>query len=746
MARPMQSSPRLREKWEFTTMRLIHNAAAALAGVVAVAHIAVLSPVDAAGQSSPPAAATAKPASTASQTADEDASVQKTTDASGETRWQKSARQKRELTREVIWLTHEPLEFLLRRGDHFDDEPQRYERMCQPENIQRMAAAGVRWGRLFFYKGFGLEYERPHIEQAKRTADIMHSLGMKVALYMAGTMFTETMYREVPEAVNWEQRDQNDGWIPYGIQTFRHYACPNEPAYREYLKRVLKIGVEDLHADEISFDNIMLQAEPKSCRCPRCIRAFHDFLRSRYPTNEQVVRRFGLPDVDSIRVNEWDSPAQPDGLSALNDPVLQEWVRFRCESLANYAGDLHDYVKSLNPDVVVHLNIKGVYSFNRYWTNAVYHPLFANRADVLSFDTGGYDARIDSVSGAMVSQIRSYKAARRLGMSCEDSMREELRAAVHMAFCYQKPIAGYAGAPFGSSAHNVFTPIMEFFREYNQRYYTGTDNVADVAVIRNWPSMAYSINAAYVPATLMEQALIQYKIPFDLLFEEQLDRVGRYGAVILAGQECVSEQQARTLLEYVRGGGSLVLAGNTGAYNEWRERRRVNPLLPARSEGKGRIVYIPELIRADLRSSKNAIDDQDPEPGANLAKGQRMTPAQWVLPKNHREIYQTVVDALPNGLSITTEAPLTTVMELLNRPVSGETIAHFINFDRKTKLDPFRVTVRKQFPGRVKSVTSFSPDADDPLPLDFQESGQKVSFTVPSMNLYSMIVIATENE
>jgi hypothetical protein len=82
----------------------------------------------------------------------------------------------------------------------------------------------------------------------------MHKLGMKVNLYVGGTTFTETLYREIPEAKNWEQRDQWDHWIPYGIQTYRHYACPNEPAYRDYLKRVLKIGIQDLGADEIAFD------------------------------------------------------------------------------------------------------------------------------------------------------------------------------------------------------------------------------------------------------------------------------------------------------------------------------------------------------------------------------------------------------------------------------------------------------------------------------------------------------------
>jgi Beta-galactosidase len=714
-------------------------------GMVAAAILTVtLIAADAVEQKGLPNVKQTKPLLSKPPLADKSAVDQEPLDAHGQTRWQKSAQKKRELTRDVTWLTHEPLEFLMRRGDHFDDEADRYQRMLEPDNIKSMAAAGVRWGRIFFYKGFGLEYERPNIEKAKRAADLMHQLDMKVALYMAGTMFTETLYHEIPEAKNWEQRDQNDRWVPYGIQTYRHYACPNEPAYREYLKRILRIGVEDLHADEISFDNIMLQAEPKSCRCPRCIQAFHNFLKQRYPTKEAVMRRFGLPDVEWIRVNEWDSPTQPDGLAALNDPVLQEWVRFRCQSLANYTNDLHDYVKGLNPDVVVHLNIKGVYSFNRYWTNAVYHPLFADHVDVLSFDTGGYDARIDPATGALVSQIRSYKMARRLGASCEDSMRDDIRAAIHMAFGFQKPVAGYAGAPFGSGGHNVFTPFLEFFREYNQRYYTGADNVADVAVLRNWPSMAYSINSTYVPATLMEQVLIQYKIPFDLLFDEQLDRIGRYGAVILAGQECVSNDQAETLLNYVRGGGSLVLTGNTGQYNQWRERRRTNPFLPARTEGKGRIVYIPEIVRADARTSRTAADDQDPEPGASPTRTQRMSPAQWVLPKNHEEIYKNIVEAMPKGLSITTEAPLTTVMELLNRPATRETIAHFINFDRQNKLAPFRAALRRQFPGRVKSVTCFTPDADDPAPVSFQESGETVSFIVPSTKLYSMIVVAYE--
>jgi len=660
------------------------------------------------------------------------------------TRWRRSANTNRTLIEGIIWQTHEPIQFLMRRGDHYDDEQDHYAHMGDPANIKRMADAGVRYAMIYFYKGFGLEYERTNMVESKRIADELHRNGIKVGLYMGGTMFTETLYHELPEARNWEQRNQDNHWIPYGLQTFRHYACPNEPAYRDYLKRILKIGVEELHADQIVFDNIMLQPEPDSCRCPRCIAAFHDYLRQKYPTKEAVQRRFGLPDVDWIVPNEWDSAAQPDSLAVLNDPVLQEWTRFRCESLAHYADDLSDYVKSLNPNVAVLMNIKGVYSFNRYWANAVYHPLYAGHVDILAFDTGGYDARIDAKTGALVSQIRSYKMARLIGASCDAPLGDELLAAQHMAYSYESPVTGYAGSPW-MAARSGTTPILEFYRHYFQRYYTGTRSVADVAVLRNWPSMAYSINATYVPATLMEQVLIQHKIPFDLLFDEEFTNLDRYAAVILAGQECVSDAQVKTVLDYVQRGGTLVVTDNTGEYNDWREKRHINPFTAVSDQGKGRIVYLPRFERADKVGRTTAAND-NPEPGAGSQQSPRLSPSQWVLPVNHQQINDQIVNALPHGLSLITGAPLTTTAELLTKPETKETIVHFVNFDRQRTLPSFLVIVKKQFPGDIKSVTYFSPDVDKPLSLPFEVSGDQVKFAPPIMRVYSMVVIATETE
>jgi hypothetical protein len=295
--------------------------------------------------------------------------------------------------------------------------------------------------------------------------------------------------------------------------------------------------------------------------------------------------------------------------------------------------------------------------------------------------------------------------------------------------------------PLGSGAHNLFTPILEFFREYNDRYYTGTELVADVAVLRNWPSMAYSISAAYVPTTLMEQILIQYKVPFDLLFDEFIDRLPRYKAVLLAGQECVSDAQAAQLMAYVRNGGTLLLAGNTGSFNEWRETRESNPFLPARAEGKGHIVVLPEIVAGES-GAKGATQFQDPEPGATASRGVQMAPPQWVLPKNHAVIHENLIAAIPGGPSITTEAPLTTVMEILARPESNETLIHFVNFETKAPAPAFAVQLRRKGRRPLKSVTCLSPDHDEPVTVSVTETNGWANFTVPGFKTYSMIVVA----
>jgi len=660
----------------------------------------------------------------------------------GMSRFEKSALEKRKKAAGIVRLSHEPLQFGLRRGGMGEDWPERYEKQHSEENLRLMAGLGSRYERLHFYKGFGLQFEMPEIRRSMEAARIMHDLGMKVSVYVGGSMFIETFYRETPEAVNWEQRDQYGRAVPYlvGTQTFRHMPCPNSREYRDYIKRVLDVGIDSVRTDQFFFDNYFLRAEPKSCRCERCIKAFKTFLKRRYPSEKETRERFGYPSVDWIRVNEWDTFNRPEDVQSVDDPVLQEWVRFRCESLADQCREFYDYVKGRNPAISVGFNLKGLYSLNRIWYNAVYHPLFEGHCDFFCFDIGGMQPGLDPETGALVSEIRSYKTARTLDMACS-SGSPGIEMAEQMAFNNQKYLEGfgYHGAGYNHYAQRVFTPLAEFFREYNDRYYTETDNVADCAVFRSWPSMAYSVSSTWIPTVLAEQVLIQHKLPFDIIFDRHIDRISRYGAVILPGQESLSTENIERLTNYVRAGGTLVFTGNTADYNGYRARRRVNPLLAlmklerrpevttVRSLGKGKLVYIPEIV-----------------PGMEITPWERWAfpSSQWVLPANHEEVANAITRYLPDGPSLCTEAPLTTVAEMLNRPKSRETILHFVNYDQGRRLDPFRVKLKPQFKGRVSRVEILSPEFDQPEKLEFSVEGGKLVFTVPEMGMYSMIVVS----
>jgi len=94
-------------------------------------------------------------------------------------------------------------------------------------------------------------------------------------------------------------------------------------------------------------------------------------------------------------------------------------------------------------------------------------------------------------------------------------------------------------------------------------------------------------------------------------------------------------------------------------YNEWRERRRNNLCSrhAAKERGASSISHASSRQRPAGRGARTPIKTgtggYSPSHGAYVA-------GAVVLPQNHREIYQTIADSLPNGLSIQTEAPLTT--------------------------------------------------------------------------------------
>ena len=192
--------------------------------------------------------------------------------------------------------SHEPFLFVVRRGGQRLDAYQEYQSAQSEELLERLKEQGVEVFHTHLYKGFGMQAEKPEMEDARKSAEVARRLGLKVDSYIQwNTLMYETFFAEEPRAQNWVQRDVlgKPILLTYGYQqSYRYRPCFTHQEYLDYLKKIVRYAVEEVKTDFIHFDNFDLNPEPDSCHCPACVEGFRAFLRAKY-TPEKRRERFG---------------------------------------------------------------------------------------------------------------------------------------------------------------------------------------------------------------------------------------------------------------------------------------------------------------------------------------------------------------------------------------------------------------------------------------------------------------------
>jgi len=186
----------------------------------------------------------------------------------------------------------------------------------------------------------------------------------------------------------------------------------------------------------------------------------------------EVVHEYGLTacvEVGGSRVAEKDLKKV---IEIAVRRVHADELLFEDSNFALKPDQLCDYAKSLNRRLAVGFEVKGLLSPNQIESKAVSLQRLVGHSDFLVFDT----------AEAMDSLIASYKLARSLGMTAVENHppADELSAAVDMVYNYQKPVAdnGSLAGPLLLGGDRNFTPIYEFYRRYDQRYFTNTTPIA----------------------------------------------------------------------------------------------------------------------------------------------------------------------------------------------------------------------------------------------------------------------------
>ena len=266
----------------------------------------------------------------------------------------------------------EPLVFRLRHGGNLPvNAVEEYQREHSEETVRKLKEAGVNMILTHFYKT-GLDSDREDIETAKQLAELCRRHGLKIGTYIGGTIFAELLLRDVPQARDWICYDEHGDPVRYGAQTYRYRPDFSHPGYIEHMKKVIRAAIEEVRTDLIHLDNHALIAPPWTCHSPEVNRRFREFLNRKY-TPEQLKNRLGFSDLRAVTVPTWHGIAEPDAMSPIHDPLIQEWIDFRCQDFAGYYAELAAYIRRLNPNVVVELNPHGIYGSNRAFLNGIDH-------------------------------------------------------------------------------------------------------------------------------------------------------------------------------------------------------------------------------------------------------------------------------------------------------------------------------------------------------------------------------------
>jgi hypothetical protein len=412
--------------------------------------------------------------------------------------------------------------------------------------------------------------------------------------------------------------------------------------------------------------------------------------------------------------------------------------------MADALRQMASYAKSLNPEVVIEINPHGITGGNRAWEAGLDHARLLPLTEV--FWTEEPNLPGVQSDGRVVSKIRSYKLARAFNnILLTYTSMDELAVAECLAF---NQTIGYAG---NYPLTQVMRKYIDFYRAHRSLF-QGARDLADLAVLRSYPSITYNQPRCQLSAILAEQALIEAAAPFHLIFDHQLANLEPYRVVVLPDAECLSDSQVAAIRQFVERGGGLVVVGASGMYDQWR-RLRVTPGLAGlvdrqtpdrayeerverhreegqeqrKNVGSGRVFYLPSL----------RFDGPLPEFGANFRVDNRF----WKNPANARQFLDGIAWARNGDAGVQIEGQKYLVANAVTQPSTNITAIHLVNYNaHAAPLDNVGITCRGSNGARAATVRLYGPDLTGEQELKAVMHEGSATFSVPQVKTYAIAV------
>ena len=414
-----------------------------------------------------------------------------------------------------------------------------------------------------------------------------------------GTVYPKMQPDFIPSQVEalHEQGIAAIGWLPFNVQDLRRpdqcQAANKHPEWRmQYVddqghSTENRVGMcvvsspwRQMHAkilqeaaatgiDGVFFDGFYLGGIPHpiapGCVCRWC--------------RESFQRETGLT-----------APAKIDW----TDASFRRWVRWRNEKLIEVARFFRDQMRQANPSLLVACNWNMWPFGSKDWETAI--PLWAmddlgvsqhaysGRLD-MEWIMLGYKSRLSHDLNPKHSDIwRTSRPVFKYTGTEADRARHELAMRTFMLSGLAHGTTPWHGGHI--SPPEIGIRIHEAVRA-RERFFSH-DELRHVGVVLSqnthdfYGHLPKTSNRADYRDTILGTWLLltEHHVPFRFVFDNQLtaQELATYKVVVLPNTVCLSDAMAKALRQFVAGGGRLITTGDSGACDEWANRRQENTL------------------------------------------------------------------------------------------------------------------------------------------------------------------------
>jgi len=457
-------------------------------------------------------------------------------------------------------------------------------------STQLMQELGLNFLHCRFYKGLGWEHEVHDFPNVQRFVEHCHRHGVRALAYIQfSTLYYETLLNEVPGLADWVALDEQGRKRTWHGAYYRWVPCNNHPDFEAYLKKMIRIALEDGGFDGVMFDN----CDMPPCYCPRCV----DLFRAHLAGLGDPRPRFGLPTLAHVL-----PPVPPAGkFGELQDPLAQEWVRFRCQRMTDLCRRLFAHTKQCKASAIFSGNIQNIRRGDIARKAALDMPELADCFDLFVSQSGNAPGM---QGDCIVNRVREMKLAAALrtpilalcdsdagGAAGEDVQCDALALVEDAVFggiptdrTVLKPDPQMV-SPQRLAAHRAL--LGRFDRAVRAgRPGLEAPSYAPVRVLYAREALMLS-EQSYAAVLATEEILLRHHVPYGLLptaAAAPLTIPTDCAVLVVPDQRALADAQIEALVKFARVGGRMIVTGQSGRYDGDYRQRRDNPLAQALAE------------------------------------------------------------------------------------------------------------------------------------------------------------------